>query len=247
MSDQKRMDDEAIEKLVTSTMAEVDAGLSLAEWADDEIEHAIKEHPEAENDLFHAFKLVRPTMISGAWGTEFVFRGHARELLERVASGEDTRPGTAAECCLAMSKVSQELPLHGAAAGFYFRMWEQAFPGHVVDAGITGHHEALYRQQIDDHERYVRNKLRQPRRHLGALEIGCQGEHWASRWRAGTASASPTTRKGTRRECDLLQVPVLRRRRDGRPAGLRGLPHGRLRADRQPRRNELVGLPARAR
>jgi len=55
-------------------------------------------------------------------GTEFVLRAHFRELLERVAWGEDTRPGTNVECLLAIAQVAMEVPLNGAAAGFYLRM-----------------------------------------------------------------------------------------------------------------------------
>lgn len=173
--------DAELDQLVNEIWAEVEAGLALAEWADDEIGHAVKDHPEAENDLFHSFKLMRPTLTADAWKTEFVFRSHCRELLDRIARGEDTRPGTAAECCLAMSRVSMEVPLHGAAAGFYLRMWKLAFPGHVVDDEITVHHEALYSGQMDDHERIIRRKLRQPKRHLGALDITCDGMHWGQK------------------------------------------------------------------
>ena len=77
-----------------------------------------------------------------------------------------------------MSRVSQEVPLHGPSAGFYLRMWKLAFPEHVVDDELTQHHEALYASQIDDCERFVRGKLRQPRRRLDPAAITCHGEHW---------------------------------------------------------------------
>ena len=118
-----------------------------------------------------------PTIDSPAWGTDFIYRGHCRELLERVAKGDDTRPGTAAECCLAMSAVSMKIPLHGAGAGFYQRMGSQAFPDHPVWEEAGEHYEALYRQQIDEHEAYTRRKLSQPTRRIAA-DIECDGEHW---------------------------------------------------------------------
>lgn len=90
---------------------------------------------------------------------EFAYRGHARELLDRVAKGEDTRPGTAAEAAIVMAEVAKKLPLHGASAGFYHRMWGQAFPDHPVWEDASVHYEALYKQAVDDIERDVRRKL----------------------------------------------------------------------------------------
>lgn len=164
--------------LVATTEADVDSGLALVMLAEDEIEQAMKRHPDEADLLFHSFRLLVPAVDSPAWGTEFVYRGHARELLERVAAGADTRPGTAAECCLAMSQVSLKIPLHGAASGFYFRLWRHAFPDHGVWPEAGESHERLYAAQIDDHERYVRRKLSQPSRRLVAVEIECDGTHW---------------------------------------------------------------------
>lgn len=169
----------ALDDLVARVHTEVSDGLAPAGWAEDEIAQAIRRHPGAENDLWHSYRLLVPTVSSAAWTTEFVFRGHARELLERVAAGQDTRPGTAAECCMAMARVSQEIPLHGAAAGFYHRMWGQAFPGHRVWEEAGAHYEALHRQAIDDHERDVRRRLAVPSRRLAAAEIECGGSHWS--------------------------------------------------------------------
>jgi hypothetical protein len=165
-------------ELVASVRAEVDAGLASVGLAEDEIEQAIKRHPDAEDDLFHSFRLLVPTIISPAWSVEFVYRGHARELLERVATGEDTRPGSAAECAMAMGEVSKAVPLHGVGAGFYQRMWSQAFPDHPVWEEAGEHYEALYCQQIDEHEAYTRRKLSQPSRQLDPSAIECDGRHW---------------------------------------------------------------------
>jgi hypothetical protein len=164
--------------LVASVKGEVSTGLAAVEWAEDEIEQAIKRHPDADNDLFHSFRLLVPTIDSPAWSVEFVLRGHARELLERVAKGEDTRPGTAAECAMAMAEVSKAVPLHGAGARFYQRMWSQAFPDHPVWEEAGEHYKALYCQQIDEHEAYTRRKLSQPSRQLDPSAIECDGRHW---------------------------------------------------------------------
>lgn len=166
------------ESLLAQAASEAGAGLVPVGWREDEIVTAIGRHPEAENDLWHSNRIVLPGILSAAWGTEFVFRGHAREILERVAAGEDTRPGTAAECCIAMSAVSMAVPLHGAAAGFYLRMWRQAFPGHLAfDAELADHYEVAHGPGMDRHERYVRRRLRVPGRRLDPARIECDGEH----------------------------------------------------------------------
>jgi hypothetical protein len=156
---------------------EVSDALSLTDWAEDEIEQAQARHPEQADLLYHSFSLLYPTVGSRAWSTEFVVRGHARELLERLARGEDTRPATAAETCLIMSEVSKRFPLGGAAAGLYLRMWAQAFPDCPVgDGSRGGAYERIYGQQIDEYERQVRHKARQRKRAMGAVE--CDGEHF---------------------------------------------------------------------
>jgi hypothetical protein len=82
---------DALGELIASVWTDVDAGLASVGLAESEIEQAIGRHPDAENALFHSFRLLVPTIISPALSVEFVLRGHARELLERVAKGEDTR------------------------------------------------------------------------------------------------------------------------------------------------------------
>jgi len=164
----------AIAELLARVQEEVTGAAALVDIAEDEIERAAARHPQAADDLFHCFRLLLPAFEARAWGTEFVLRAHCRELLERVASGEDTRPGTNAECLLAIAQVAMEVPLNGAAAGFYLRMWSAAFPGHEL--GDRGqHYEALYKGAIDDIERWTRKKLSIPGRVLRDVE--CDGLH----------------------------------------------------------------------
>ncbi|MGH3403813.1 MAG: hypothetical protein ACRDRJ_15140 [Streptosporangiaceae bacterium] len=164
----------AIAELLARVQAEVTGAAALVDVAEDEIGQAAARHPQAADHLFHSFRLLLPAFDARAWGTEFVLRAHCRELLERVARGEDTRPGTNAECLLAISQVAVEVPLNGAAAGFCFRMWSGAFPGHELsDRGQ--HYEALYGSAIDDIERWTRAKLAIPGRVL--RDITCDGLH----------------------------------------------------------------------
>jgi hypothetical protein len=156
-----------LSQVAARTRAETNAGLAAVEWTDDEIRLAIGRHPAAENDLFHSFRIVVPSILTPAWNTEFVYRGHVRELLARVAARLNTRPGTAAECCIAMAEVSKAIPLHGAAAGFYLRMAGYAFPGHALfDPSLIAHYEKAHRAGMDRYERFVRRRLAVPGRRL---------------------------------------------------------------------------------
>ncbi len=58
------------------------------EWAEDEITQAQQRHPAKADLQWTTFKLLVPT--HDLMRTEFVYRSHVRELLERVACGEDT-------------------------------------------------------------------------------------------------------------------------------------------------------------
>ena len=160
--------------LLASIQEEVTGVVALVDISEDEIEQAIARHRQAADDLFHAFPLLLPAFGAQAWSTEFVYRAHCRELLERVATGEDTPPGTAVECVLAMRQVALAVPLNGPAAGFYLRMWRLAFPDHELsDRGQ--HYEALERDRIDDIERKTRKKLAVSGRVLRGIE--CDGYH----------------------------------------------------------------------
>jgi len=185
---------DALSQVVARARAETEAGFAAVEWREDEIALAVARHPAAGDDLFHANRIVVPSIATAAWDAEFIFRGHVRELLERVASGQDTRPAAAAECSIAMARVAMAIPLHGAAAGFYLRMWQQAFPGHPDgDQSLTAHYERAHGQGIDRHERYVCRRLAVPRRRLEAARIECDGEHWG---RAVTCKYQPTAEDG---------------------------------------------------
>lgn len=161
---------------LSASLDAVTSALGCIGWAEDEISRAMKRHPEADDELWHSFSLVRPTS-DRMYRVEFLFRGHARELLERVAAGEDTRPGTAAEACLVCCAASQVTPMNTPGAGLYFRMWRQAFPGigPLSDEDMGGHYEAICASEIDDYESEVRRRLADPRRTLSGET--CTGWH----------------------------------------------------------------------
>jgi hypothetical protein len=153
---------------------------SAMDWADEEITAAARRHPGSADVLHHAFCILTPRHIGPGMGTEFVYRGHVRELLDRVAAGKDLRPATAAEICLAFVEISQAAPMHGAGAGLYFRMWLQAFPGNLVtpdQADEQVHYEHMHGSRIDDLEEMMRRKVADPHRALDLDDIACQGRH----------------------------------------------------------------------
>ena len=142
----------------------LDAAFTTMEWAEEEIDAAKLRHPAAADRIWSSSRLLKPTL--DLMRTEIVYRAHCRELLDRVAAGQDTRPGTAAECCIALSEVSLQVPLNTTAAGLYARMWQQAGlpPGPLGDS--SEHYEALEGPQIDDFEALLRTKLTDPERVL---------------------------------------------------------------------------------
>ena len=132
-------------------------GTGQLAWAHAEIKSAVTRHPDKAEPLLrsvHLLKATHPRME-----TEFVYRGHVRELLERVAAGADTRPGTAAEVCLVASEASKLAPMHDTGNGLMGRMWAQAFPDRPIFEDRQEHHEALDKPQIDDLEALIRKKI----------------------------------------------------------------------------------------
>jgi hypothetical protein len=114
--------------LIAELTAQTAPVFEAMEWVEEEITRACRRHPRSADIIYHAFGVLAPRDIGPGMGTEFVYRGHVRELLERVAAGADLRSATAAEICLALVETSLQAPMHGPAAGLYFRVWLAAFP-----------------------------------------------------------------------------------------------------------------------
>lgn len=107
---------------------------------------------------------------------ELLFRAHCREILDRIAAGTPTQPGTAAEVLAALSKASMRAPLNTEAVGLYFRMWRAAgLPPLEDNTGQLEHYEAIAGSRIDDLEAQSRRRLTMPDRRLRA--ITCEGRH----------------------------------------------------------------------
>ncbi len=155
-------------KAVTTTLTQQD-------WAEDEISRGQQRHPDVADVLHHSFSLL--TATHERMTTEFIYRAHARELIERVATGVSTKPGTSVEVALSLMRASLVTPLNTTAFGLYLRMWRQAglpdLGGPI--AGLDGHYEAINASGIDEFEAIARRKLAKPSRVLTL--VACEGRH----------------------------------------------------------------------
>lgn len=162
----------SINDLIKAATAEFDTLFEQMYWSEDEIAAAQQRHPHKTDLLHHSFSLLTPSR--GRMDTEFVYRGHCRELLNRVARGDDTTIGTAAEVAVDLLDVAKATPLNPTAEGLVFRMWREAFPDYEVD-GKQHHREELNGAAIDEEENIVRRKLIDPHRVLDGID--CNGRH----------------------------------------------------------------------
>lgn len=103
-------------------------------WADDEILRAQKRHPDAAEKLWDTFLLMQGT--HELMSTEFVYRAHAHELLERVYAEEDCRAPTDVEIICGLSEASLRAPLNTAAVTLYMRLFARLFPDKEPFAGL---------------------------------------------------------------------------------------------------------------
>lgn len=155
-------------------LGEVTATLDRIAIVEAEITIAQTRHPHAADLIYHAFSLLEPTHERMAY--QPLYTAHCREILDRLATGQDTRPGTAAEVCIAMMHISLIAPLRSSAFGLYLRMWIAAgLPKLETFTDMSECYETLEAYKIDEHEAYTRRKLTSRRRRLG--KITCDGRH----------------------------------------------------------------------
>lgn len=163
-----------LSELVNSVRRELAPVFDMMEWGEDEISQARQRHPDHEDMLYHSFSLLN--RAHDGMGAEFVYRSHARELLERVADRTDTRLATDAEMIVVLCSAAQVAPLNATGMGLVFRLWHHAFPNISIDLDDDQQHrEALYGSTIDAAEAGAREALAVPERVLGVIE--CQGMH----------------------------------------------------------------------
>lgn len=145
-------------------------------WAEDEIRQAQARHPQQADTLYHSFSLLSGAEGSERMSVEPVYRAHARELLERVAIGEDTRPGTAVEVIIGLLATATVAPLSPEGFALCARLWILAgLPDHEEFGDKLPHLEALHADRTNREEAEARRACRSDDRKLGA--ITCEGTH----------------------------------------------------------------------
>ena len=106
--------------------------LNRMEIAEDEITEAQSRHPEHSERVWGAFKLLCAPQLSGY--PDVIYRAHCVEILDRVASGVDTRLGTKAEVMISCSQASLVHPPSPVVSSLYAQLFSEIFPG---EAGVV--------------------------------------------------------------------------------------------------------------
>ncbi len=146
-----------------------------------EIELAQTRHPEQADRLWqHGFSLCMPTGNMSRLSAK-IYRKHCQELLDRLALGQNTRPGTRAEMLVAFEFVSHAAPLPADWAFAYSTLFREVFPEQSERVGIAGHES--YSGQVNEVLSEYRRKLtvetrvipREPKQKKQALLPGMEG------------------------------------------------------------------------
>ncbi|MFC9755159.1 hypothetical protein [Streptomyces sp. NPDC056921] len=147
--------------------------MEWVEWAESEVEKAQVRHGEpeprpgerGEGPIWNSFKLLKPA--HDMLHREVLFRPHCHEILERVAEGQDTRPGTDAEVIVVIHQASLVAPMKSGAACLYFRLLNRSVP-EIARATAPeidlASYEKVHGHAADQYEADLRHKLRQERR-----------------------------------------------------------------------------------
>ena len=162
--------DPRVRDILGSGLASVlESTFSKMEIAEDEIARARggKTAPDRSDPLWCSFKLMAPYIEM----TDVAYRVHCRELLERVAAGEDTRPGTDGEIMMVLSETSMQAPLTHAATTLQLRLFARRLPNEAKRADLVDELENLeavssHRRGADELEAESRRKLAQPERRI---------------------------------------------------------------------------------
>lgn len=165
-------------RIVDDVMSTVRANFDVMDIAEDEIELAQAKYGEAppqrdefgrligeKGPLWRSFAILKPTFPLVY--PEFVYRAHFREMLDRVAFSQDTRPATDVEIVVMMRRISLAVPMHSEGLELYWRLFQRRFPtlARQVLSTVEIHlddHERIHGDHIDDHEAHARRKFTHP-------------------------------------------------------------------------------------
>ncbi|MFJ4649672.1 hypothetical protein ACIP5Y_00195 [Nocardia sp. NPDC088792] len=164
-----------VELLLSEVTTRCGTDAAQHQWTEEEIAAAQQRHPDQADVLFHAYYL--PQLTNARLCCEPLLRAHCRELLERVAAGRDTRPGTAVEVLLLTHRASRTAPLTGAGVGLFLRMWKAAaLPDPYQRTAALAHYEATLADRIDRLEIDARETEQHDQR-IPDPHPECTGEH----------------------------------------------------------------------
>ncbi|ANZ13332.1 hypothetical protein ACH4YO_40670 [Streptomyces noursei] len=144
----------------------IESILRAAGWAHEEIDKAQDRHGERGKGLiWNSFLLLQAT--HDKLFREVLYRAHCREILDRVARDEDTRPGTDAEIIIGIHEASLVAPMTSGAACLYFRLLDRSVPelsqAAAPDIDLAAY-EKVHGRVADEYEADLRRKLRQESR-----------------------------------------------------------------------------------
>jgi len=94
------------------------------EIAEEEIELAKTKYPDQTDATHGSFRLLMYDELFECV-IDDVYRQHCKELIQRVAKKQDTRPATKAEVMCALSGMSLVAPLDRDAAALFSNLFEQ--------------------------------------------------------------------------------------------------------------------------
>lgn len=156
-----------LDQLVNDLLEATGGIFSQMEIAEEEIEAAQKRHDEPVGEkgpIWKSFLLLKPT--HPLMSTEFMYRQHCREILDRRAADLDTTAATGAELVIAVSETSQLAPLTGWGAGLYFKLLRQYFPAQASEVfkdfdRTVDDYKRMYGDRMIETELELRRKMRQ--------------------------------------------------------------------------------------
>lgn len=146
----------------------------LMEVAEDEIASAKRRWPDDEKIIYRSFQLMVPTR---SVLVESLYRCHVRELILRVRTGKDTRPGTSAEVLGLLKDSSLASPLKGYAVMLYGRLFCRLFPTEAEGVWATGaleYEEKTHGCQADELFAEAQRKLSVDSRKAISIEIAAK-------------------------------------------------------------------------
>lgn len=128
------------------------------EIAEEEIRTAKRQFPARASEIHGAFAILCPTEPLRDL-SEDVFRFHCRELLERVAKGQDVRPGTTAEVLGLLAEVSLSAPPSRTALLLYQELFARLYPGESCRGVVLPELEPFERDEVLSLELRLRSRL----------------------------------------------------------------------------------------